>query len=355
MDEKLINVLSLVPKHILINCLEKIIAVKNDIINGVFVIPILSQEELLNYGNKVIDIKFPEFNQNYKGPYSMGGFGALGIASSFHHPYIRQIRKIVKKRFSRYIKMGFSGKYIEGFFDRFCVRNKTFGTIQNESWHQDILDPKSFKNVEFLDTDIMYGGWLNLNTKENQSFICVPKSQYDRMEIKVGFALVKNPDKINYYANLEKIITIPPGHAIFIQQGLVHRVNPFLPKQNSYRLFHGFRITESNKQLIDLESIFENLSVPLLPSGQVAPLYAKLHWVNARDKLNKFASNMDPKFTYDRVMKSGKDKGISYRVPGDKEYENIHSMKGLREHNVWTEEMYDYSPDDKLYFSPEMI
>jgi len=111
--------------------------------------------------------EFPEFNEfkdvkDFK--FVLGGFGALGNPSSFHHPLIRYIRKLFKyniamqlmKEFVHLTKSPLTN--VEMLYDRFCIRHENQGNVSPESWHRD------FNKTKYdCDADITFGGWINLN------------------------------------------------------------------------------------------------------------------------------------------------------------------------------------------------
>ena len=63
----------------------------------------------------------------------------------------------------------------------------------------------------------------------------------------------------------------------------------------SHKLYIGWRITESSKPLFDHSKIFEDQGIPYIPSGQLPPIYAKLHMVNHKHKVIDFSKTVHPK------------------------------------------------------------
>ncbi|OLQ02246.1 hypothetical protein AK812_SmicGene14935 [Symbiodinium microadriaticum] len=81
---------------------------------------------------------------------------------------------------------------------------------------------------------------------------------------------------------------IAPGYLVIFYQEILHEVPRETLVEDSLRLFVGWRLTESEQSLQDLASqadpgvpdtkaLLEAQGVPLLPSGQWPPMYAKSH------------------------------------------------------------------------------
>jgi hypothetical protein len=195
-------------------------------------------------------------------------------------------------------------------FDRFCVRKENT-KLTGESWHRDI--------GKGLDGDKIFGGWINLDPEgcEPQKFSCVPKTHiYDKTD-KTGF--VKFGEKeIQDFKERKKIMKIPPGYMILFFQDIVHEVLSRKMKFDSYRLFTGFRITNSKTCLYDNSKAIENQGVPFIPSGQIPSIYYKMHLVCWKQRLIDFSRNVNPEFTelkkdiriVQMEMKSLKESGV---------------------------------------------
>jgi hypothetical protein len=232
----------------------------------------------------------------------MGGFGAYGNPTSFHHPEIRQIRKIVYNYLFPSFQTHFKGKNIEMLLDRFAKRAK--GTQPTaESWHRDVTDSKIK-----LDDDNIYGGWINLDPpgSDPQSFSCVPGTHKDKHTNK-GFARIDKND-IDEYKNRKKVYSIPPGHMIMFNQDIIHEVFPKKSKFDSYRLFCGWRVTSGYEPLYDNSLVFEEQGIPRLGGGMLPPMYYSTHWMypKLRQNLFNFSNNIRPEFKEEKELKSKK-------------------------------------------------
>ena len=227
----------------------------------------------------------------------VGGFGALCNPSSFHHPSIRTIVDFVSKHFWKDFANTFPQRKLEVLFDSFCIRRKGTKT-NNESWHRDLCTEK-------LSDDIILGGWINLDPigSPPHKFSCVPKTHNDIIEKNTGYTKLKNTEE---YKKNKVIYDIHPGQVVFFFQNLVHEVIAREAKFDSYRLYMGWRITDSNEPLFDHEKIIENQGVPRNPSGQTPRAYYKNHLRFFKDRIKE----------HSECVKSGaldKDKFVSLR------------------------------------------
>ena len=205
----------------------------------------------------------------------LGGFGALGNPSSFHHPY-QELRYFIKKHVSRPLFRKYSGGKqvnLEMLFDRLCVRKKSFGNVGAEQWHRDIYDgakyglrdlPKTLPGPNGLRRDEIFGGWVNLsdNSQEFVGLIGTHKGSEAKRAQRAGggFATIDDKDKkligalneqlrsqantaySNHLAtNAAGHIIVPPGHMVVFLQRILHSVLSTTPAEPSLRLFVGHR------------------------------------------------------------------------------------------------------------------
>lgn len=224
----------------------------------------------------------PEF-LDPNGPLTLGGFGALALPSSFHHPDIRFIRSIVYRRIKPILANHFKHTNLELLFDRVSVRRVGTSTSK-ESWHRDVC-PDS------LEDDVILGGWINLDPDGSppQQFSCSPGTHKDKTD-KTGFA------KIEIAPDNTKVYNVPPGHIIMFYQNLIHEVKPQKAKFESHRLYLGWRLTNSNKPLFNHRDVIRSQGVPKIPSGQVPPMYAKLHLVNHKHMVEEISRRIKPEY-----------------------------------------------------------
>jgi hypothetical protein len=235
---------------------------------------------------------------------ALGGFGAMGTPTSFHHPLIRSVRKqCYDQMFPRF--MGWhGGKNLEMMFDRFGQRLKG-STLSKESWHRDV-GPHD-------DGDIIYGGWVNLDPAgtPNQRFSCVPGNflnpdrEYDEGFVKFD---TKNSEVMSDLESKKVVVEIPPGCLIIFNQTLAHEIIGNKVLFESYRLFFNWRITDKKETIYDyifrtfkkkkskkgehsepdpmtLRDIIEKQACPSLGSGQYPPMFAQRHLINHKENI----------------------------------------------------------------------
>ena len=231
----------------------------------------------------------------------LGGFGAAGLPSLSHHPAIRALRVGVYLRVAPQLAALHPGRHLELLFDRFSIRRVGTATSA-ESWHRDVgrKDPG----------DIIYGGWLNLDPPGSppQRFSCVPGNVLPPDVDPRGFAKIPKAEHPELNAALKAAggpIAVPPGHIVLFDQTIAHKITGATAGFTSYRLYFGWRITDSRTPLYPKDGIIREQLVPPLPSGQDSPMYAKLHWVNWRDRLLEFSTRFKPEFLDPNPKRAG--------------------------------------------------
>lgn len=252
--------------------------------------------------------EFPEYNRDLFNPqegYVLGGFGAFGNPSSFHHPAIRDVRTFVMPSVVSVIKgllplmhtTDVDEYHLEQLFDRLCIRRKGT-TPSKEAWHRD-QGPIANTNEEFI-----LGGWVNLDTAFTQTFSCIPGTHFDRVSDVNGFV------KVNEVPEEGRAkIEIPPGHCILFFQNLLHEVNAKKSPINSLRLFLGWRVTKNQQPLFPShEETMESQGVPFIPSGQVPPMFNGNHMSFHPEMLFNWSDKSFQPQCYAEVL-SGKNKG----------------------------------------------
>lgn len=284
---------------------------------------------------------FPEFLEGVK-KFVVGGFAALGNASSFHNPTVRRFREIIMMEvivqvFSDFMMTMPKNYKLEQIIDRMMIRLQG-ESPSKETWHRDEANLAS-------PDDLTFGGWLNLDNN-NQYFSCV-KGTHTVQRGAGGFSKIKKTEHTKLNEASVKI-KIPPGAILIFYEHLVHEVVPSKAKYTMCRLFTGFRITTSNDPLIpNLKEILDNQGVVPLKSGQIPPMYAKLHWVNHIDMLKTWSEqHMKEECLEVKTYKTGKRAGQQVKI--------VHNiMKSLREYNFplypkyTKEEVAIYKPNRK--------
>lgn len=242
--------------------------------HGVVVLPVMDNAELAYRQQQFKDelLNFREYkNPTLSNIYVYGGFGALGNPSSFHNPFVRELRLRMMKEarilFAQLEHSAGSHRQLEQLFDRMAIRRKGTSTT-GESWHRDVTP-------NLPQGDDIFGGWINLDLNRIQYFSCVPGTHMDHCS-KSGFATIDSSE-MDKYQKTKKIIAVPPGHWIIFYQHIVHEVLPRKAEIDSYRVYLGFHLTANGLPLYNYKDIIQKQGVPLLPGGGSAALYAKMN------------------------------------------------------------------------------
>ena len=134
--------------------------------DGVLVYPVFNFEE-----NKILHDRFisminelPEFKDNNELKV-LGGFGALSTASSFHHPFVRELRNLIYNKVNHIFKN--DKRNLEFIIDRVMYR-LSHQSPTGESWHRD-------ESPDSLIDDIIFGGFVNFDVSEDQYFSCITR------------------------------------------------------------------------------------------------------------------------------------------------------------------------------------
>ncbi len=252
---------------------------------------LLATRELHDPDRAVADLAYP-ISPEHPAAFVLGGFGATGLPSHSHSPGIRALRGAVYPRIAPQLAAIHPTKRLELLFDRFSIRRVGTSTSP-ESWHRDV--------GEKAPGDVIYGGWLNLDPPGSppQRFSCVPGNILPPNVDPGGFVKFPKTDYSGLNTALQAAggpISVPPGHIILFDQTIAHKITGATAGYTSYRLYFGWRITDSTDPMYPKEQIIQEQLVPPLPGGAAAPMYAKLHWANWQDRLLKFSSQFKPEF-----------------------------------------------------------
>ena len=209
---------------------------------------------------------------------AVGGFAALAHPSSFHNEFARALRfkaehYVVEKDIFGLGDGGINaGKNLEQIVDRTMIR-RPGQTPTAELWHRDVARGTQAD-------DEVFGGWINLDTENDQYFSCVPGSSEERAEegddYETGFAKIPQKEHNNIVGDSYRVV-IPPGHMVVFNERTIHEVAA-VPNErgtSSCRLFFGWRLTNSLTPLFyDVERrLVEQDGMPL-KSGQHKHAYS---------------------------------------------------------------------------------
>lgn len=288
----------------------------------------------------------------------LGGFGALGNPSSFHHPVIQDLRTKLKTIISRPLFRALVEELrlhpdtrLEMLFDRVCIRYKEFGAVSAETWHRDIYDGPKFGHRSLPKTlnngrgyDEILGGWVNLSDRPTY-FKAIAKShqgedarraqqkgggfsQLSESQIrkeKVDERLTSQAGKRigSVTANIDGSIIVPSGHQVIFFQRLLHAVasgpGPSIPQ---LRLFVGHRLTQERTPLFNLERVIQTSAVPRIPSGQIPPMFSQNHYAFFQ-KPNKYQRWGESTFKSVCLFKRETTSGNVYYTPGSQYNINV--------------------------------
>ncbi len=292
--------------------------------NGVVVIKLLDQEELERYHQGFWNEtrQFPEYLTQDEPIYVMGAFGALGNPGSFHNMTVRNLRKeAMQKLFPLFQELDQSNRYLQQLIDRMSIRRQGT-TPTKETWHRD--------QSPIVEGDDIFGGWINLDLKDNQYFSCLPETHRNIKEI-VGFDKI-DADAIKPFLKYKKLYQIPPGHCVIFYQNIIHEVLAKKAKITSIRLYLGWRLTYLPQPLFKYD--YDKQAICKLPSGQLPPMYAQMHLCFNKNKLISWSTDtfkpicLTSVNLVDRFMKSLADYNFPLYPTYDQE--ELNNLTGIK-------------------------
>jgi hypothetical protein len=323
---------------------------------GYVVLPLLGLDYIRKHKRTIKSLdrmmeSYPEFIPGKNRRYVLGGFGAFGNPSSFHHPYIRLFRQwslsYLYPMFSSYELLNHHEhseplRNIEELPDR-MLKRLVGDKPSDETWHRD-TSPNANAG------DDIFGGWINFDDR-NQYFSAASETYIRANPSGKGFVKLTD-DEHKYAASNKQLITIPPGHIIVFFQNALHEIHGKKQSYNMYRLFIGFRLTHSPTSLTkNIDKLIKEQAVLPLKSGQIPPMYAVNHeicWLV--QKLVPWSDeSFKPECKCMLTRKSGKLKGQSFEIvqryigslkklglPLYSKYtpEDIMAIKPARRHNL---------------------
>ena len=228
---------------------------------------------------------FPEYKRDAEGHpivHALGGFAAFGNPSSFHNPFVREMRQKMRTAViplfqtiieSLYYEKRRNNTKLEMLADRMMFRHKSQAPSA-ESWHRDVTPAKYLS-----EHDEVYGGWINLDLTQDQYLSFIPGSHLglDLRELREGFASL-SPEAIKIVKPYKARFKIPPGYMIVFPQYTLHEVVSTKAKYDMMRLFTGWRTTTSKTELIPVTpQRMKDQGIMPLPSGQEPPVYSANH------------------------------------------------------------------------------
>jgi hypothetical protein len=240
-------------------------------------------------------------NQDVNQLFVLGGFGAMGNPSSFHHPMRRALMQAIYEYmvpiFANVIRgSGLEYRYLSMIPDRFGIRRND-QQVGDESWHKDqSLDKERSRHA------IVFGGWMNLDPIDSG------KIQY--FSYAEGEVVPLNQTEDFYKANADRKggfsaeagrmynrrrIAIPPGHLVIFNELLTHEVakgenkKAFDPSKTSYRCYLKWFLSKNESPywpIYRLNNFFNNQTQIGMSIYQPdAPFYSSNHSSTSTDPL----------------------------------------------------------------------
>lgn len=263
--------------------------------------------------------QYPEFEGDTEDRYVMGAFGGLGNPSSFHGTGVRHVRARVDEVARAIFKHAYADDdekeelVCEQLFDRLVERH-VGDKLGAEGWHRDstprhVRVPRDGDDMlvgarendvrmalQSVDTTAgtLYGGWINLSGEGiTQHFVCAPGTHRDRDDSgRSGFAPIE-PAQNSSLEALKCNVAVPPGHWLLFQQNLAHKVRSYTVHQRELRLHLAFNVSRGQPHALFGDEyharVLRHMETPLLPSGQLPPLYSPNHFACFPERLSHWA------------------------------------------------------------------
>ena len=210
--------------------------------------------------------KDQEFTKTMPFPLALGGFSAISTPSASMGEFPDFVREQVNAAMDPVIKAQFPDQGLQHLWDRALYRPVGIN-VSAEKAHVDLPAVN-------LPTGLRFGGWVNMNSKEDQ-VICLSPHTFTEDAVG-GFKGVDVEGK-----EFVKIL-IPPGCALAFPSSGVHKVSASKHTTAVCRFFMGWRSTNDPKTIYDhmKVNVMERLNkgqCPPLPSGQEPAVFAKNH------------------------------------------------------------------------------
>jgi hypothetical protein len=235
-------------------------------------------------------LEFPEYRrdlpQNANPLYVLGGFAALGNASSWHNPFVRFLRlhamRAVYPLFADVTRQ--RGEYLAQMADRMLFRPAGVKPMA-DTWHRDI-------KKDSPPGDTIYGGWIN-TSDQDQALSCVLNTQNDPADPRdpQGFEKITDPARIVLYERSKSLIVVPPGGILVFNERMVHEVLAVKKNYPIRRVFLAWLTTlDNNKKFpANIDTLLTRQAVIKLKSDQMPRMYPKSYITYYVDKLTEWS------------------------------------------------------------------
>jgi hypothetical protein len=203
--------------------------------------------------------------------------GRLANPSSFHHPFVRLMRRVIKDEVMKMMKeFTLEGYRLESLFDSLCIHGKGLGIPPMKSWHQETYTDKYSDRNEMIppikDTDFMFSGWLNCDVHTTQLFHCIPGSHHIHAKMAVDFSSM---DCLQ--------LGVPPGCLLVYDQRIIQkRPQERLTANPSYRFYATHRLTKDTLPLMHeyIQAWVVKQGVPRIRVGEKPAMFSVSHFTS---------------------------------------------------------------------------
>lgn len=259
---------------------------------------------------------YPEYREGATRLVS-GSFGGYGNPTSFHSPMTRILREmamvVAKKLFTGYCSLkGYelAHCFLQQLFDR-IVRRTRGDKIPSEQWHRDTVSPTvrvplrvcppyASKENEIREpketashAGQLFGGWVNLNgNNQCQYFSCALGTHSDAPH-GTGFDKVSKEEVAAIPRGRFVQKRIKPGRLLLFRQNIIHEVRAYTVGPHELRQHFAFNLsTNGRRTMFGREYLTDTINIqrtPMLPSGQLPPMYSQNDLSFRTDALSKWS------------------------------------------------------------------
>ena len=251
---------------------------------------------------------FPEYRRDQPGGaeplYVLGGFAALGNASSWHNPFVRFLRlhamRAVYSTFADVTRQ--SGDLFMQMADRMLYRPPGVKPMA-DTWHRDIMEIGR-------PGDVIYGGWIN-TSDQDQALSCVLSTQNDPSDPDdpKGFAKITDAARITQYEAAKTQVLVKPGEILIFNERMVHEVLAVKKNYPIRRVFLAWMTSRNIETNLEtrwphyLDRLLTQQAVIPLKSGQMPRMYPKTYTAYFIDKLTQWSvANLRPSMLTTKVQ-----------------------------------------------------
>lgn len=280
----------------------------------------------------------------------LGGFGAFGNPTSYHHQEIRTLRNTIYDYMVAFFEHAHPNEFFMCIPDRFSERRpKT--VISKDTFHIDV----SVSGPDVVDA-VVYGGWVNLDKDNTQYLSCVPSSHKEQVCNAAGFVKFSE-EECKIYKGKVKKVEIPPQHCIVFHERLVHEVVGGVIKELSRRQYLKYMLSKTEFVSPFGDEIHNKLTTFGVPPYHVSfgkkgkefsypPMYSKNHISQEpkSERITNFSKNVKKEFTEVRTQPMSKGQvWVQY------------NMISLQEAGITAPFIPPYKKEELLWYEPRKL